>query len=193
MKPGPKTKYDKISRYSDSDVTNANCEDIFFFWLYGNLKLYCGRKIHHNTVLSISYQVFGRWLNTNSRILNRTCWSYALIFAKSQYFLPQKMLVSWNFKTLLLKRLVHKSDICYYTFSLFNARKVSVFGFFLLRIFLHSDSFFVKKNSPKLKIFHKIVRWLILNVKMLNKIVKCPISHQSFHKKKLPWVKHQRT
>ena len=31
MKPGPKTKYDKISRYSDSDVTNANCEDIFFF------------------------------------------------------------------------------------------------------------------------------------------------------------------
>ena len=28
MKPGPKTKYDKISRNSDSDVTNANCEDI---------------------------------------------------------------------------------------------------------------------------------------------------------------------
>ena len=31
MKPGPKTKYDKISRNSDSDVTNANFEDIFFF------------------------------------------------------------------------------------------------------------------------------------------------------------------
>lgn len=31
MKPGPKTEYDKISRNSDSDVTNAICENISFF------------------------------------------------------------------------------------------------------------------------------------------------------------------